>query len=484
MSATTEHPKVFISYSWTSVAHEQFVMDLATSLCNHGVDAILDKWDLKPGQDKYVFMESMVVDAEVLKVLVLCDRKYQEKANSRAGGVGTESQIISQELYGKVKQTKFIPIVCEYDDDGQPCLPVFMKGLIYIDVSSDERYGDGLDQLLRLIYEQPFHQKPKLGGAPAFVSNGGASYVRELGAAVRSIQDGKPNRQGLETLFVKSLLSELEKLYVTPEGNDYDEAVYQAIAGTKGLRDQVADYVEAVAAFSDDDSSAIGPFIKLMEGVGAHFGPPQGVSHYYPGWVDLYTFFALEALLIQTAALLRHERWKSLRRLLDATYIVRGSSQGEVTTARFVAFDAHLESLEEHRNRRLKLNRVSVSADLLKERCSADKTSFTELMEADVFLALKSLVVGRESSDGWSSQWAPRTTIYASYGNKHPVFLRASDETIRNGIHAAIGVRSGAELKARIASSESLLGYLNRVGGRSFGRFSFLEAINVDALTK
>lgn len=139
MSATTENPKVFISYSWTSVEHEQFVMDLATSLRNHGVDAILDKWDLKPGQDKYVFMESMVVDTEVLKVLVFCDRKYQEKANNRAGGVGTESQIISQELYGRVKQTKFIPIVCEYDDDGQPCLPVFMKGLIYIDVSSEER---------------------------------------------------------------------------------------------------------------------------------------------------------------------------------------------------------------------------------------------------------------------------------------------------------------------------------------------------------
>lgn len=61
MSATTEHPKVFISYSWTNVEHEQFVLDLATALRNHGVDALLDKWDLKPGQDKYVFMESIVV---------------------------------------------------------------------------------------------------------------------------------------------------------------------------------------------------------------------------------------------------------------------------------------------------------------------------------------------------------------------------------------------------------------------------------------
>lgn len=483
MNATTEHPKVFISYSWTSVEHEQFVMDLATSLRNHGVDAILDKWDLKPGQDKYVFMESMVIDTDVLKVLVLCDRKYQEKANSRAGGVGTESQIISQELYGKVKQTKFIPIVCEYDDDGQPCLPVFMKGLIYIDVSTEERYGVGLDQLLRLIYEQPFHQKPKLGGTPAFVSNGGTSYVRELGAAVRAIEDGKPNRQGLETLFVKGVLTELNKLYVTPDGDDYHEGVYQAITSTKGLRDQVAEYVEAVAAFSGDDPNAISPFIKLMEGIGAHFGPPENAGTYYPGWVDFYKFFALEAFLIQTAALLRNERWRTLRRLVDATYIVRGS-QREMASARFVAFDEHLVSLEEHRNQRLKLNRVSVSADLLKERCSQEKTSFAELMEADVFLALKSLVVGRATSDEWMSYWAPRTSIYASHGNKHPVFLHASDEATRNGIHTAIGVRSGAELKAKFDSSENLLGHLNRFNGRSFSRFNFLEAINVDALTK
>lgn len=423
------------------------------------------------------------VDPDVLRVLVLCDRKYQEKANSRAGGVGTESQIISQELYGKVKQTKFIPVVCEYDDDGQPCLPVFMKGLIYIDVSTDERYGEGLDQLLRLIYEQPFHQKPKLGGAPAFVSSGGTSYVKEFGAAVRAITDGKPNRQGLETLFIKGVLAELEKLYVTPDGNSYYEEVYQAITGTKGLRDQVSDYVEAVAAFSVDDPGAVGPFIKLMEGVGAHFGPPSVSGTYYPGWTDFYAYFALESLLLQTAALLRHERWKSLRRLLDATYIVRGS-QGEMTTASFVSFDSHLVSLDEHRNQRLNLNRASVSADLLKERCSAEKTTFNELMEADVFLALKALISGGDSMKGWRQHWFPRTAVYASYGNKLPTFLRTSDEASRNGVHAALGVRSGAELRTRIDASENVLRDLNRVAGRAIGHFNFLEAINVDALTK
>ncbi|WP_458762796.1 toll/interleukin-1 receptor domain-containing protein [Cupriavidus basilensis] len=484
MNSTTEHPKVFISYSWTDAEHEQFVLDFATSLRNHGVDAILDKWDLKPGQDKYVFMESMVVDPDVLKVLVLCDRKYQEKANSRAGGVGTESQIISQELYGKVRQTKFIPVICEYDDEGQPCLPVFMKGLIYIDVSSETLYGEGLDQLLRLIYEQPFHQKPKLGGAPAFVTSGGTSYVKELAATVRAIQDRKPNRQGLESLFIKGVLSELDKLYVTPTGNDYHEGVYQAIAGTKGLRDQVAEYVEAVAAFSLDDPSSIAPFLKLMEGIGAHFGPPVTSSQYYPGWSDLYSYFGLEAFLIQTAALIRHERWKSLRRLLGAAYVVK-NRHAELVTASYTVFDAGLVSLDEHRNQQLKLNRVSVSADLLKERCSTDKTTFAELMEADVFLMLDSVVrLGTQSSDTRSVIWEARTTVYCSYANKFPLFMRASDEAVRSGIHTALGVDKGATLQARLDSANRRLNGFGRHSRGRFSEFSFPEAININELTK
>jgi len=81
MTNTTEHPRVFISYSWSTPEHEAFVVDLATTLRDNGVDAILDKFDLKEGQDKYVFMESMVTDPKVTKVLVLSDRKYAEKAD-------------------------------------------------------------------------------------------------------------------------------------------------------------------------------------------------------------------------------------------------------------------------------------------------------------------------------------------------------------------------------------------------------------------
>lgn len=46
-------PKVFVSYSWTTPEFEQWVLDVATELRENGVDVVLDKWDLKEGQDAH-----------------------------------------------------------------------------------------------------------------------------------------------------------------------------------------------------------------------------------------------------------------------------------------------------------------------------------------------------------------------------------------------------------------------------------------------
>lgn len=41
------HPKVFVSYSHDNDAHKDWIMKLATDLRHHGVDIILDQWDLR-----------------------------------------------------------------------------------------------------------------------------------------------------------------------------------------------------------------------------------------------------------------------------------------------------------------------------------------------------------------------------------------------------------------------------------------------------
>ncbi len=122
MTTADNPPKAFISYSWTSKEHETFVLELAERLMADGVHITLDKWDLLEGHDKYVFMEKMVTDPEMDKVLLISDKSDAIKADQSAGGVGTESQIISAEVYNQVNQEKFIPIVTEYDAQGDPCL--------------------------------------------------------------------------------------------------------------------------------------------------------------------------------------------------------------------------------------------------------------------------------------------------------------------------------------------------------------------------
>lgn len=486
MSATTEHPKVFISYSWSGPEHEQDVIDLATTLRSHGVDAVLDKWDLKPGQDKYVFMESMVTDDSVVKVLLLCDRQYQEKANSRAGGVGTESQIISQELYAKVQQTKFIPVVFEYDDAGEPCLPVFLKGRIYVDVSDSDRYGAGLDELLRQIYDQPLHQKPALGSAPTFLkSDGGMPYVKELGAALKAIQEGKANRHGIEYLLIDATLSEVKRLYSEPTGDNYHEAIYQAIEKTKGIRDQLSEYFDALAAFSGEDNRVLTNVFRFLEGLGANFGPPERDGSYYPGWTDIYSFVALESLLLIVAALLRHERWGLLRQLLRRTYVVRTDHNGPESTS-YVVFDRHLGSLDEHRKHHLKLNRTSLTADMLKERCTPEKTSFAELMQADVFLALDAaLHVGDQGDAYLVRYWAPRTAVYFANSRPLPLFLRAEDTELRACMRIAFGIPSAVELEKRVELAKIKLNdFADLSISRGFSRFNLAAVTNLSVLVK
>lgn len=75
------NPKVFISYSWHPEENKIRVEQLARRLMSDGVDVTLDVWSLKDGQDKYVFMEKMVTDSDINKVLIICNRDYAEKAD-------------------------------------------------------------------------------------------------------------------------------------------------------------------------------------------------------------------------------------------------------------------------------------------------------------------------------------------------------------------------------------------------------------------
>lgn len=150
LALNKEAEKVFISYSWTPDYNKKWVEQLVNRLESDGIEVVIDFKDLKLGHDKYAFMERTVNDDTIKKVLIICNKTYKEKADGRIGGVGDESAIITSQMYGNVRQEKFIPVVNEYDENGKPFLPNYLASRMYADLTDFEV---GYKQLLNNIDE-------------------------------------------------------------------------------------------------------------------------------------------------------------------------------------------------------------------------------------------------------------------------------------------------------------------------------------------
>ena len=163
MAESTPAPRVFISYSWESQEHKQWVRILAEKLVKNGVDVRLDQWHVKYGESVTRFMEEEIKQANL--ILVICTPTYAQKSNARKGGVGYEQQILSVELFRDSSQARFIPIlrVGEPDD-----IPVHLGGRYFADFRQEHDFDVRVEDLVRAIYDQPRFGRPPLGPPPSF----------------------------------------------------------------------------------------------------------------------------------------------------------------------------------------------------------------------------------------------------------------------------------------------------------------------------
>ena len=255
-----ELKKIFISYSWKPVSNKIMVTELAERLTNDGIHVILDDWDLKEGQDKYHFMEQMVNDESVDKVLLVCNREYAQKANMKKGGVGIESLIVSDEIYNQVEQTKFIPVVMEYDND-KPCLPTFIKTRIYIDLSNEEVYEENYEKLIRNIYNKPVSKRPPIGKMPVHLEDENPIFLptaHKVNQIKSSLISGNKNsslliKDYLNT-FVESLL--IFKLDVQKDeinNSNFIEKVELSIEQLQPLKLDFIEFLNVVYKYSSED---------------------------------------------------------------------------------------------------------------------------------------------------------------------------------------------------------------------------------------
>jgi hypothetical protein len=160
-------PIVFISYSWDSQEHENWIINLATKLRENGVNAILDKWDLGHlGKPLPHFMEKLIAESQ--RVICVMTPNYKKKTENLAGGVGYEYSIITAEIFTDgVNTSKFIPLFrsgLETD-----AVPIALRGRKYVDMRDNAQFDEKfVHELLRDIHEEPKYKKPGIGKKPIF----------------------------------------------------------------------------------------------------------------------------------------------------------------------------------------------------------------------------------------------------------------------------------------------------------------------------
>lgn len=159
-------PSVFISYSWDSSSHVDWVLRLAKDLIEKfGIKVILDQFELKPGKDLPYFMEDSLESAN--KVILILTPEYKKKAEARLGGVGSEYSMITEDLYElQVGNNKFIPVLRSGNKSSS--VPRFIKSRIYHPMTDDSKYHLDLHALAMVIYDTSKVKKPALGPIPNF----------------------------------------------------------------------------------------------------------------------------------------------------------------------------------------------------------------------------------------------------------------------------------------------------------------------------
>jgi hypothetical protein len=433
-------PKAFISYSWSN---SERVLELAQRLTNDGVEIVLDKWELKDGQDKYAFMERSVSDESIEKVLMICDKSYTEKADKREGGVGDETMVISPEVYEKTSETKFIPVIFEKDENGKPYLPAYLKSRIYIDLTDGEQYEKNYESLLRNLHNKPEHSKPLIGKMPEWlnVENVNLSSIRNI---VKQVQTYDGKNQAKVDFVIRKFNDEFSKTLISlapASGVEFDQNLLKQIDAAKPLRDLYLDYLEAYIMTGLDVATIIGDF---FEQVNNNTYNTNGRNSYSNNEFEFYEYILWETFICTIVLLLHYEKYAEIRKVLNRTYFFKKNAiNSDVDPQSYVALRKYFYTIEEICKPKCKNPRLyTLSGDILLKRIWEPIINEISIVNADLILCQMSLVLKSEL-------WFPTSYIYYK-SNKQHIWSKLVSRVYCNKIFPLFGVSTIEALKSEL----------------------------------
>jgi hypothetical protein len=443
-----------------------------------GIDVVLDIYDLREGHDKYSFMERMVTDPDVTHVLVVCDRAYSEKADAKKAGVGTESQIISREVYEKVEQSKFIPVVCEFSNDREPFLPTFFKSRIWIDFSSPEAVNDNWERLVRVLFGKPAHQKPQLGKPPIYITTDedipSSPAIAKFSTFKQALLH---NRKGLNIYrreFLSACVEYADALRVReePDVPSLGAKVLEDCRTLRNVRNQIVDWVllESDTEVTDEFCESL---LKLLEDLRELKSRPPEVNRWNDSWFEAHSVFVYETFLYIIATLLKTGSYNVLHEIFTSHYLRPKSERyGVENFDNFGCFYGHSDALQSElapQGQRL----YSPAAELIKRQADREDIPFSALMEAELLVLLMAFIIP-------DARWYPQTLHYRSQ-SEFPFFIRATQHKHFLKLATITGITDADALREAVKAGHERLN-VNTWHDFMMAFQSFWAAMNMDKL--
>ncbi len=135
-------PKVFLSYKWESDKHGEWVCKFAQDLRTNGINAVLDRWEVRLGESFTDYMQQHINDSDVILFIITPEAVAAAEApNGEGGALKFEVQMMNARRIAE--GTRIIGV---YRSGNRP--PHYLRDHRYADFREDANYSLSLSVLV------------------------------------------------------------------------------------------------------------------------------------------------------------------------------------------------------------------------------------------------------------------------------------------------------------------------------------------------
>lgn len=224
---------------------------------------------------------------------------------------------------------------------------------------------------------------------------------------------------------------------------EIDETVVKNIEEFIPYRNEAIQLFTAVAQYSPNEDFTR-RIHRLFESLIPYMSKPENASQWDERDFDNFRFLVHELFLYTLSILLKHERFDQANYFLQQKYYRPGNSEnGRNVMDSHTVFRQYMPSLEQ-RNKRLKLRRLSIRADLLRERCAGSGIDFHNLLEADFIAFMRAEIDEKDDNRGW---W-PETLLHVRHSNgAFEIFARSVSKVYFEKTKVLLGISTPKDLE-------------------------------------